>query len=683
MVCLAGTSRATTLGMLADNRTITCPLKAQPVVGTTPEASFPLGLGSVANNGDLLDLVIGLGAFAGPVDLYLGFYAPALNPMAFYIFTASGGVQDVYTAGLAPWRRDVRGPVNATLFSGLRTAILPPGTYTFYLLATPADSLESWWLWSTAFNYTPAIKGVTVNPQGDLVMTAVDKNDTYYSFFGSRDENGVVNYFQRLELDQRDGSGNFTPTLAIDFDSYGRPISVTTPNTGASMMASYLSATQMKMTIKAADGTSEAVTVANPFQTIATSTSMMSMDASPKASLQSITDDNEWLVMGKIKTCKDGTKPTVNIKRLVPPLVLQSSPQLALLKTSVDPLANDPNGDYSYFYQLYGLPDYNEWYRSCVWNWLGGDIINAGGKIIGKFSGAAEKLLEYANKVYQFFSAVDQDVKSSSVKNTSVSIIENTMEVAGPLTSYLVKINDVSKLPIDAQNGPCSYKVWDYLNQIQTADELVTCWLGNTKLEQTFTPQPDYSDFTTVEAPNFDFTSTCDSSGNNGVPLLSTVDIIIPGQGTQTIEINCPIPQGAERHDFCGKVSGTNEPFFGIFFRLNHGFVGPKYQFDSCEEGARSYDLRNPHLKNFACYAQNHYHGWDIEYENGVITTITHWKHGLRDGHSYDLRADGKTVKIDWVYRDGNLVSHIDYQENGYMQTCDDLTFKCSWSQWK
>ena len=44
------------------------------------------------------------------------------------------------------------GPINEVLENNLPVSQLAPGTYTLYLLATPAGSLANFYLWQTSFD---------------------------------------------------------------------------------------------------------------------------------------------------------------------------------------------------------------------------------------------------------------------------------------------------------------------------------------------------------------------------------------------------------------------------------------------------------------------------------------------------------------------------------------------------
>ncbi|MBI5641403.1 MAG: hypothetical protein HZA17_13365, partial [Nitrospirae bacterium] len=49
---------------------------ASPVAVSEPSIAQPVALGSVTEAGDKISIQVGLEAFDGPVDIYLGIYAP-------------------------------------------------------------------------------------------------------------------------------------------------------------------------------------------------------------------------------------------------------------------------------------------------------------------------------------------------------------------------------------------------------------------------------------------------------------------------------------------------------------------------------------------------------------------------------------------------------------------------------
>ncbi|MBI5640885.1 MAG: c-type cytochrome, partial [Nitrospirae bacterium] len=117
-------------------------------VGMNPGQVTPMGLGAVAHGGNTMDLNVSIGNMAGPSDVYLGVSVPG-DPDNMFILRSDYTIQPM-SAGLVPWKPNTTGPINETLLSGMPVDGLTPGTYTFYLLLTPANDLGSFYLWLTA-----------------------------------------------------------------------------------------------------------------------------------------------------------------------------------------------------------------------------------------------------------------------------------------------------------------------------------------------------------------------------------------------------------------------------------------------------------------------------------------------------------------------------------------------------
>ncbi|MBI5640886.1 MAG: cytochrome c [Nitrospirae bacterium] len=119
-----------------------------PSAGMDPGQAIPVGLGAVAQGGNTMNLDVAIGDIAGPSDIYLGISVPG-DPNNMFILRSDYTLQPL-SAGLVPWKPNTVGPVQETLLSGMPVDGLTPGTYTFYLLLTPANDLGSFYLWLTA-----------------------------------------------------------------------------------------------------------------------------------------------------------------------------------------------------------------------------------------------------------------------------------------------------------------------------------------------------------------------------------------------------------------------------------------------------------------------------------------------------------------------------------------------------
>lgn len=111
----------------------------------------PIGLGPAANGGDTLDFRVGFAGYPQPLDLYMALYLPFLPQPNLWMVGPDSSLQP-FTQSLIKWKENVTGTVEETIFSNIPTGPLPAGDYFFYLLATPAGSLDSFYLWGTSFS---------------------------------------------------------------------------------------------------------------------------------------------------------------------------------------------------------------------------------------------------------------------------------------------------------------------------------------------------------------------------------------------------------------------------------------------------------------------------------------------------------------------------------------------------
>ncbi|MGE5300514.1 MAG: DUF3443 domain-containing protein [Acidobacteriota bacterium] len=140
---------------------------ASPVISAEPLQAMPIGLGSVASGGDTMSIQVGIATFSGPVDIYFGFLAPSMDPQNIYLLTSNDtlmplSVSDPLRVKPVPWIINASGGANE-LFGNIPVSSLPAGRYTFFLLVTPAGSLGSYYLWTTAVEVADNILPITVN----------------------------------------------------------------------------------------------------------------------------------------------------------------------------------------------------------------------------------------------------------------------------------------------------------------------------------------------------------------------------------------------------------------------------------------------------------------------------------------------------------------------------------------
>ncbi len=123
-----------------------------PVVHTIAAKASPIGLGSASAGEDDLTVRIGLPEFSSPVDLYLATYWPAVDPVNIY-FVNGLNQPSPLSSGLVKWKENHTGATSEIVMS-YSLAALPPGAYQFYVVVTPAGSLEHFYLWGTEISST-------------------------------------------------------------------------------------------------------------------------------------------------------------------------------------------------------------------------------------------------------------------------------------------------------------------------------------------------------------------------------------------------------------------------------------------------------------------------------------------------------------------------------------------------
>lgn len=121
-----------------------------PVINNFLFDAQPIGLGPVADGGNTLDFRVGFGGYPEPLDLYLAVYMPFLASPNLWMVGPGSSFQP-FTQNLVKWKENVTGAVNETILGSIPTSVLPAGQYYFYLMATPAGSLDSYYLWGTSF----------------------------------------------------------------------------------------------------------------------------------------------------------------------------------------------------------------------------------------------------------------------------------------------------------------------------------------------------------------------------------------------------------------------------------------------------------------------------------------------------------------------------------------------------
>ena len=123
-----------------------------PVLSENPSQAKPIGLGTVATGGGTLSITVSTYQFSDPVDIYFGLYSPEIDPDNIYLLTSGGALQKL-SESVAPWKANITGPVDESLFGNIQTSSLHIGTYYLYLFVTPTGNLNNYYLWITSFGF--------------------------------------------------------------------------------------------------------------------------------------------------------------------------------------------------------------------------------------------------------------------------------------------------------------------------------------------------------------------------------------------------------------------------------------------------------------------------------------------------------------------------------------------------
>ncbi|MEJ2696902.1 MAG: hypothetical protein P8013_09670, partial [Candidatus Sulfobium sp.] len=144
---------------------------ALPVVRTIAAEASPIGLGAVVAGEDDVTVRIGLPEFSAPVDVYLALDWPAVDAENIYLIDGLMELSPL-SSGLVKWKENITGPVSEIVLSDISLAELPPGTYKFYLVVTPAGSTETYFFWSAELSSSTLV----VDRFGNGLVTS-DNND--------------------------------------------------------------------------------------------------------------------------------------------------------------------------------------------------------------------------------------------------------------------------------------------------------------------------------------------------------------------------------------------------------------------------------------------------------------------------------------------------------------------------
>ena len=137
-----------------------------PSLDSSPSLAEPLAVGLIAYDlprSQILSLRVGLLPFLSPVDIY-GAYRTNSNPEIINVINPNLSFTKVTVAeiqqalasgvvpeGVVPWRANTTGPVDEEPLGDMQNFIIPSGTYSLYLVVTPAGRTDSYYLWQTSF----------------------------------------------------------------------------------------------------------------------------------------------------------------------------------------------------------------------------------------------------------------------------------------------------------------------------------------------------------------------------------------------------------------------------------------------------------------------------------------------------------------------------------------------------
>ena len=121
-----------------------------PVMGTDVSSTMPIGVGTVAMGGNMVNVHVAIGQFSNPMDIYLTVYAPSVNPFNIYLVQPDGTLKPA-SMGIEPWMAGVTS-VDQTPVTNMPTSSLAKGTYTVGLMATETGgNMSTYYLWTTHF----------------------------------------------------------------------------------------------------------------------------------------------------------------------------------------------------------------------------------------------------------------------------------------------------------------------------------------------------------------------------------------------------------------------------------------------------------------------------------------------------------------------------------------------------
>ncbi len=120
-----------------------------PAMAVDPQRARPMGVGPIVAGGGVVNLRAAFPQFSGPVDVYLGFYAPSFDDDIWLI--GAGNTLQPLSHGLVKWKENVTGPIGESLFGAIQASALPSGPYHLYQMVTPPGNTARFYFWATDF----------------------------------------------------------------------------------------------------------------------------------------------------------------------------------------------------------------------------------------------------------------------------------------------------------------------------------------------------------------------------------------------------------------------------------------------------------------------------------------------------------------------------------------------------
>ena len=128
----------------------------QPVVtattGIDPSLCKPVGVGSIAEDGETVAVEIKLENPSGLYDAYLALNPPVLDTNEYFMLGKDGIFHPFSQSGLVKWKQAATGKIDEKPFGEFPASLLPGGVYNFNFMLTEAGSLDAYYLWQTSFS---------------------------------------------------------------------------------------------------------------------------------------------------------------------------------------------------------------------------------------------------------------------------------------------------------------------------------------------------------------------------------------------------------------------------------------------------------------------------------------------------------------------------------------------------